>query len=819
MVEQAQRDPFNSKERQATILVVDDSVASAKLLDIQLGQAGYRVILTYDGEQALATVKTEMPDLVILDVMMPGLDGFSVCRSLKSDKQTQFTPVIMLTALDQVRDRIEGLRAGADDFLSKPFNREELLARVRSLLRLRFAYQALQTERNHLALLYDISQELNRSLDSDQVLDKIVVRTREALQASMCSLLLLGESQAAVRQIISRQGQPLAVMPTVAPEIMTHGLAGWVLQHREATIVVDAAQDDRWLILPDDQEPVASVAAAPLGVGEEIIGVLLVTHTRPGFFDDGHLTVLTSIAAQAAITVRNARLYEREQQQRRQLELLQSAGIALSAELNRDALLYLIVRQGTTLLNASAASLMLLDEDQRSLTVEAWHGLPERYAREERVPVSQVWSLLTDGRRSFQIHDISQASFGRADLARREGLVSQLSLALVASGRFLGLLNLYSREEARPFGPDEIKLAETFGQQAAVALANAELLAQALEERGKLSAVLSSTTDAVLVVDERGNLILANPAAAQTFGLHLVEQQGQPLAGQVPEALLSIFQRVAATNEPESAEIAVAQDKALYVSVAPVGGVGQVAVVQDITPLKELEAMRLEAEREERRHLRQVFERYVAPELVDRILAQEAGLLERRERRDVVVLFTDLRGFTRLTATVPAHSVIEILNEFFTAAVEVVYAHQGTVFDLAGDELMVGFGAPFDQEDAARRALATAGDIQKGFAILRQRWQEEQGVEVGLGIGIDRGQVAMGSIGAPRQMNYGMVGNAVNTAHHLVEMAQHGEIIVTEAVVESLNGQLGGWNLQPLPAVRLKGKGAPVRIYRAEMAE
>jgi adenylate cyclase len=184
-----------------------------------------------------------------------------------------------------------------------------------------------------------------------------------------------------------------------------------------------------------------------------------------------------------------------------------------------------------------------------------------------------------------------------------------------------------------------------------------------------------------------------------------------------------------------------------------------------------------------------------------------------------VVLFTDLRGFTRMTATFPAHLVIEVLNEFFTAVVDVVYRHQGTVFDLAGDEVEVGFGAPFKQDDAAQRALRTAGDIQGVFAELREHWKKEQGIEVGLGVGIDRGPVVMGSIGAPSQMNFALFGDAVNIAHHLVELAQHGEIIVTEAVVESLNGELDGWVFERLSPTIIKGKTTPVRVYRAQLQQ
>jgi PAS domain S-box-containing protein len=805
---------FDIAEEQVTILAVDDSVPSARLLQTQLARSGYQVIVAHDGEQALVEVERCHPDLIVLDVMMPGLDGFAVCEKIKSDPGTWFIPVILLTALSRIEDRIRGIEAGADDFLSKPFNREELLARVRSLLRLKGAYDALQRERNRLALLYNIGQEINSRLALDEVLGKIVTRTREALGANMCSIVLCGESQEATQQIISRQGQGLGVVGKVTPAILQEGLAGWVLRHREMTVVADTSQDRRWLVLADDTQPVGSAMAAPLLVGQEIIGVVLLTHSAPGFFDESHIAVLSSIAAQAAVTVRNARLYEGEQRRRQELELLQSAGVAVSAELNRDTLARLIVHRGAMLLNVPAASLMVSNESE-TLTIEAWWGLSERYVRRERVSRAQILALLQDERRSFRIADLRQQAIGRSDLAVQEGLVSQLSLALVASGQFMGLLNLYSQDVPQYFDPDEVKLAETFAQQAAIALSNAMLLERTREERGKMSAVLSSTTDAVLAVDEAGTLILANPAAERTFGLSSMHSLGRPLAGQVPAQLVDLFEQVAGRGKPVAVEISADQNQVLYVSVSPVVGVGQVAVVQDITPLKELEAMRLKGEQEERRRLHHIFEQYVGPELVGRILAQKAGMLERRERRDVVVLFTDLRGFTRMTATSSAHAVIEVLNEFFTAVVEVVYRHQGTVFDLAGDELMVGFGAPFDQEDACQRALKTAGDMQQVFAGLRRCWREEQGIEVGLGVGIDRGPVVMGSIGAPTRMNYGMVGDAVNTAHRLVELAQHGEIIVSEAIVESVEGELDGWDFERLPPVEIKGKGPPVPIYLA----
>jgi signal transduction histidine kinase len=149
------------------ILIVDDTIDTVELLRKRLRSEGYETSEAYDGEECLSQVDAVNPDLIILDVMMPKLSGYEVCQRLKSDENTKYIPVLMLTAKSEVADKIRGLDIGADDYLAKPFDYKELSARVRSLLKIKAAHEKLAEEEKSEAL--------------DQMLDEVAHEVRNPL--------------------------------------------------------------------------------------------------------------------------------------------------------------------------------------------------------------------------------------------------------------------------------------------------------------------------------------------------------------------------------------------------------------------------------------------------------------------------------------------------------------------------------------------------------------------------------------------------------------------------------------------------------------
>ncbi len=154
-----------------------------------------------------------------------------------------------------------------------------------------------------------------------------------------------------------------------------------------------------------------------------------------------------------------------------------------------------------------------------------------------------------------------------------------------------------------------------------------------------------------------------------------------------------------------------------------------------------------------------------------------------------------------------------LLNEFFSLLTEITFRHEGTVFHMAGDCLMLGFGVPLEQPDSAERAVRAAREMLVRFGALAWSWKERYQVDAGLGIGINEGDVVAGNIGSSSYMNYTIIGDTVNIAARLCQRARAGEMLFSGALKQSLDAHGMDVGATPLPPLRLRGRSHPIDIF------
>lgn len=216
--------------------------------------------------------------------------------------------------------------------------------------------------------------------------------------------------------------------------------------------------------------------------------------------------------------------------------------------------------------------------------------------------------------------------------------------------------------------------------------------------------------------------------------------------------------------------------------------------------------------KEEADHVDSLLSRYMS-----KALRQQADLdpdiFKTRRYRNAVIMFADMRGFSRLTTEVDVGDMLEVLDDFFDSMMSLVKQFGGMVFDLTGDELLAGFNVPYDVPVPSFVAVQTALEMQVLFDSLRSQWTHT-GIEFGLGVGMNQGAVMLGDVGASELMRYTVMGNTVNVAHRLMEIAEPGDIILSADIFNEVEPFLKDIDVKALKGVSLKGIETPQLVYR-----
>ena len=314
-INKAKKSPPKTKDQQSfKILIADDISDNVVLLSRYLQSEGYSLVTTSNGVETLEKTRSELPDLILLDINMPKMDGFEVLQEIRTDPAIEHIPVIILTAARICHADVQaGFNLGADDYITKPFDRRELLARIRTKLRVKAAEDVIRQRNKELSVLPEIGRELSAILDINELTDVVLRRAVETLGAIVGHIIILNPRGPLHKQyhLPTPDASDFDFQLPPLNEFLEN-----IRDTRQGLLLEDTTKDSRWQVLPND--PTRSVIMIPMFGRHDLIGLLILTHEETNYFNLEHQLLFQAIASQAAIAVENAQLYEvllHEQQQ------------------------------------------------------------------------------------------------------------------------------------------------------------------------------------------------------------------------------------------------------------------------------------------------------------------------------------------------------------------------------------------------------------------------------------------------------------------------------------------------------------------------
>lgn len=337
---------MDTDQFKADILIVDDEPVNLKILLMALESQHYRVREAASGFEALETVRENRPDLVLLDIRMPGMDGYETCEALKTDDYSRDIPVIFISAEDDTRHKVRALEAGGADYVTKPFTFEEVLARIDVQLRISRQQKEIQRlreqdqkriqqlhgeierrteieeierqQRIFAEALSNMAATVNSILDLDEVLNRVLDNLQWVIPHDMAEIILFEGDQA---RLVSRREDGQDGLQNDTVDLIASDLLALVtrVEHEETAIILDSSTDFDW---PDalDHEQNQTRVVAPVRAQGQLLGLLNVISYTPESYTPAQVDRLQAFANQVTVALYNAQLHEQLNRYTTQLE-------------------------------------------------------------------------------------------------------------------------------------------------------------------------------------------------------------------------------------------------------------------------------------------------------------------------------------------------------------------------------------------------------------------------------------------------------------------------------------------------------------------
>jgi adenylate cyclase len=385
---------------------------------------------------------------------------------------------------------------------------------------------------------------------------------------------------------------------------------------------------------------------------------------------------------------------------------------------------------------------------------------------------------------------------------------------ITRDGRRLGVMQALNRPNAKASGPADISRMNALAAQAAIAIDNATLFAEAASARNYNESILNSMSNGVITLDADGRIVKLNPSGAAILELNPDEVVGLDAHGMLEASNPWVLDELAAVRTDHlprrllDVDVRTGSGRTISANLHIVPLVvegepgGLLVLIEDISQEKRLEgAMR----------------RFMTQKVVDQVLQRQDDLLF-GTACEACILFADIRNFTSMAEALSARETVEMLNELFAEVVETVAASDGVLDKFIGDAVMAVFGVPLPSGRDPANAVQCAVAMMRALAGLNGRRIDRGQARLDLGVGIAKGEVVAGTIGSPKRMDYTVIGDSVNLASRLQALTKVYKVgvIVCEGTASAADIRHG---VRELDLIRVRGRQRPEKIFQLLTAE
>lgn len=711
----------------------------------------------------------------------------------------------------------------------------------------------------------------NEALETmlEQILEAFTLKIGQILEAERTTIFMVDHDK---QELWSKIAQGDGERPLEIRVPMGKGIAGYVATSGLPLNIPDAYDDDRFDPSHDQKTGyrTRSILCIPvLNKEQTVVAVVqLLNKEKDRCFSEQDERSFREFAASIGVILESCNSFYIAARNQKGVSALLKAISSLDQSLDLEVTLQSVMAEARDLMQADRSTLWILDDTSNELWSKVKSG-DGKTLIDLRIPADKgiVGYVATTGE-TLNIPDAYKDPRFNPDADKRTGYRTQTILCMPvfdSSGRLIAVTQLINKLQGTFTSSDE-EFMRAFNIQAGIALENAKLFEDVLLEKQYQKDILQSLSDAVISTDMEGRIVTINGAAMELLGCPIEAENCSDLKNIWEDKLLNrpVWEIIPIEKLQFRLEDSLATgarhyvpEQALKVAVShregvspnledcmlmladlrnpkifwPWGEVGspQTAIPQadvhflersvnlTVNPLTNPEGgvrgglMVLEDISQEKR-MKTTLYRYMTPGVAERVMALGDDLLMKGERKEVTVLFSDIRGYTTLTENLEADKVVEMLNAYFETMVEAVFNFEGTLDKFIGDALMAVFGAPLPLKNHAWAAIQSALDMRRRLAKFNAERVDQNQPEIRIGIGISSGEVVSGNIGSQRKMEYTVIGDGVNLSSRLEGVTkEYGTDIVLSDHTYDLCRDLI-W-VRELDRIRVKGKMQPVNLY------